>query len=68
MPERMERSLVGLSVIVVLLLVIMPALLYLLGWGVTRYIRKPPARLSFPASRGTLRVKPVGKAPARRES
>ncbi len=41
----------GLLVIVVLLLVAMPALLYLLGAGVARYTRKAPAWFDFPERR-----------------
>jgi hypothetical protein len=65
MPEHMERPLVGLLVIVVLLLVIMPALLYLLGWGVTRYTRKAPSLLGFQVSQHTLSEAPGRKEPAR---
>jgi hypothetical protein len=34
----------GMLVVAVLLLVIMPALLYLVGWGAKRYIGKIPVR------------------------
>jgi flagellar biogenesis protein FliO len=44
MPERAKGSCVGIVVVVVLLLVIMPALIYFIGWGVTRFVKKAPAR------------------------
>jgi uncharacterized membrane protein len=59
----MERSLLGLLVIVVLLLVVMPALLYLIGWAVPRYTRKAPAWLVFAAPQ-TSSTKPRSDAPA----
>jgi hypothetical protein len=37
---------VGILAVIVLLLVIMPALLYLIGWGVTRYTRKAMAPIA----------------------
>jgi hypothetical protein len=37
----------GLLVVVVLLLVIMPALLYLLGWGAKRFTEKAPSWVGF---------------------
>jgi hypothetical protein len=58
----MERSLLGLLVVVVLLLVVMPVLLYLLGWAVKRYIERPPAWIGVPIPRQKLRDKPDGKA------
>jgi hypothetical protein len=64
MAERIERSLVGLIVLVVLLLVIMPGMLYLVGWGVTRYTRKAPARIGFPVPRDELRDRPIAEEPA----
>jgi hypothetical protein len=51
MAKRMRGPLVGLLVLVVLLWVIMPALLYLVGWGVARYTKKAPAWIGFAALR-----------------
>jgi hypothetical protein len=48
MPERIERPVVGLFVLVVLLFVIMPGLIYLVGWGAKRYTEKPPSWIGFP--------------------
>jgi hypothetical protein len=45
----MEGSLLGISVLAVVLLVIMPVLLYLMGWAVTRYTKEPPSWIGFPA-------------------
>jgi len=56
---------VGLLVIGVLFLVIMPVLLYLMGWAVTRYTRKAPSWIDFPARPQELRDKRGGKAPPR---
>jgi hypothetical protein len=52
-------------VLVVLLLVVMPALLYLVGWGAMRYTRKAPALIGFPAPRTQPSDKPDGDTPAR---
>jgi hypothetical protein len=59
---------VGLFVIVVFFLVIIPALLYLMGWAVTRFTRKAPSWIGFPARPQELREKRGGKAPPRAES
>jgi len=56
---------VGLLVIGILFLVIMPVLLYLMGWAVTRYTRKAPSWIGFPARPQELRDKRGGKAPPR---
>jgi hypothetical protein len=45
----MEGSMLGISVLAVVLLVIMPVLLYLMGWAVTRYTKEPPSWIGFPA-------------------
>ncbi len=55
----------GLLVIGVLFLVIMPVLLYLMGWAVTRYTRKAPSWIGFPARPKVLPDKPDGKVPPR---
>jgi hypothetical protein len=55
----------GLLSIVVLLLVIIPALLYLLGWGVARYTKETPSFIGFPARPKAAGGKPDSKAPAR---
>jgi hypothetical protein len=57
----------GLVVIVVLLLVVMPALLYFIGWAVPRYTRKAPSWLVFAAARDTPGKKPRGEATAKGE-
>jgi uncharacterized membrane protein YhdT len=49
----------GLFVIVLVLWVIMPALIYLLGWGVTRYTAKAPSGTGFPVPRKNPSNKPV---------
>jgi hypothetical protein len=54
-----------MSVLVVLLLLIMPVLLYGVGWGVSRYTRKPPSWVGFPARPKEPSSKPDGEAPAR---
>ncbi len=58
----------GLLVIGVLFLVIMPVLLYLMGWAVTRYTRKAPSWIGFPTRPQELRDKRGGKAPPSVES
>jgi hypothetical protein len=60
----MEKSVLGLLSIVVLLLVIMPALLYLLGWGVARYAREVPKFIGFPARPKATGGTPDREAPA----
>ena len=54
-----------LSLVAVLLLVIMPALIYLVGRGVARYTKKAPALVRFPArpqqAAGDSSAKPVVK-------
>jgi hypothetical protein len=47
--------LLGLLVIAVLLLVVMPVLLYLVGWGVTRYTGKLPVRIGTPSPEQALK-------------
>jgi len=64
----MERSLVGLLVVVVLLLVIMPALLYVVGWGVKRYTDQTPVWINFPPPQPLPRKKADGETPARVEA
>jgi hypothetical protein len=54
-----------MSVLVVLLLVIMPALLYVMGWGVFRYTRKPPSWIGFPTRNKEPVNKPRGEVQAR---
>jgi len=57
--------LVGLLVIVVLLLVIMPALLYLVGWGVKRYTDQAPVWIKFPPYHKLPIKKPEDETSAR---
>jgi hypothetical protein len=66
-PERME-SCVVLLLLVLLLLFIMPALLYALGWSVTRYVRKAPARTGVAVVRQEAGGTPDGEAAARAEA
>jgi hypothetical protein len=42
---------VGVFVFVLLLWAIVPGLLYLIGWGVSRYTKKAPSWIGFPAAR-----------------
>jgi hypothetical protein len=60
--------LLGICVLVVLLLAVMPALLYLMGWGVTRYTRQAPGRTGFPVPREKLSGKPDLEPPPRVQS
>jgi hypothetical protein len=55
----------GMLVVVVLLLVIMPVLLYLTGWAVTRYTRQAPSWIGFPVDPAEPRGKPDADAPVR---
>lgn len=57
----------GILAIAVLLLVIMPVLLYLVGWGVTRFTRKPSGWLSLPNAAKGSSGRPAGQPPARIE-
>ncbi len=66
MPERMERSLLGLLVIAVLLWVIAPALLYLAGWGASRPTRHAPPLINFRADQKDPSERPI-EAPATTE-
>jgi hypothetical protein len=66
-PERIERPSVGLFVLV-LLLVIMPGLLFLVGWGVKRYTDKAPSWIGFPTAPEKPSKKPEGEAPAKIEA
>ncbi len=54
-----------LFLLVVLLLVIMPALLYIVGWGVKRYTEKPPAWIGFTTAPERPSKKPDADAPTR---
>jgi cytochrome oxidase assembly protein ShyY1 len=65
MRERTRRCVVGLLVVVVLLLVIMPAMLYLVGWSVHRATNKSKAWINFPAIRKETTEKPAAESPAR---
>jgi hypothetical protein len=65
--ERIERSSVGLFVLV-LLLVIMPGLLFLVGWGVKRYTDKAPSWIGFPTAPEKPSNKSDGEAPAKIEA
>ncbi len=58
----------GILVVAVLLLVIMPALLYLMGWGVARYIRKAPGRSGLMPRRKEPLDKPIGERPVQSET
>jgi hypothetical protein len=60
----MERSLLGLFVIVVLFLVIMPALLYLVGWAAKRYTDQAPVWINYPPRPALPRKIPEGEVPA----
>jgi hypothetical protein len=64
----MEKALLGLFAVILLLLVVMPALLYLTGWAVKRVTAKQPARISLPAAPPNLRDTPDGAAPAHVEA
>ncbi len=55
----------GLLVLVVLFFFIMPALLYIVGWGVKRYTEKPPVWIGFPTAPERPRKKPGAGAPPR---
>jgi hypothetical protein len=59
MQERMECALLAMLMVVVLLWVIMPVLLYLLGWAVVRYTKKPGVLAGSPVN------KPDGEVAAR---
>jgi hypothetical protein len=59
-----EVFLLALSVVAVLLLVVFPALLYLIGWAVARIAKKSPSRIASPASPRALTEKPGRTAPA----
>ncbi len=48
--------------LVVLLWVVMPGLIYLLGWAVKRYSEKPPSWLGFRAAPKRPPAEPSGKA------
>lgn len=61
---RMERFLLGLLVVVALLLVVMPVLLYLVGWGIARFVRTAPVRGGFPVPRPRLAGKAEVEIPA----
>jgi hypothetical protein len=52
-------------VLILLLLVIMPALLYLVCWGVMRYTKKTPSRVGFPTPRDDRSDKVGGEPPVR---
>jgi hypothetical protein len=56
----------GLLVFVFLLLVAMPALLYITGWAVKTYTEKPPQWIGFPIARETTEVKPGGELRTRK--
>jgi uncharacterized membrane protein YesL len=58
----------ALLVIVVLLLVIMPALLYLVGWGVKRYVGMNVNPIVVQAPKEQPSEKPDGEALPRVES
>jgi predicted RND superfamily exporter protein len=65
MPERKKGAMVGLLLVVVLLLVVMPVLIYSIGWGVTRYTKKAPSWIGFPMRQPPPSNRPEGTAPAR---
>jgi hypothetical protein len=60
----MERAL-GLLVVVVLLLVIMPGLLYVVGWAVKRYADQAPVWINFLPPPKLPSKKPGGETPAK---
>jgi len=57
-----------LLAIVVLLLVIMPALLYLVAFGAMRYTRKAPARIGSPTTPKKRGDTPHAEVPVRVET
>jgi hypothetical protein len=59
--------LLALSVIVVLLLVVVPAVIYLLGWAVTRYTKKPVVRVSVRVASRAVMQNPISETPAKAE-
>ncbi len=65
MSERSVRLWVGLSVVVVLFLVIMPALLYLVGWGAQRYVGQTPVWNTFPPPPKLPAKQPEVQTPAK---
>ncbi len=50
--KRMEGALLGLYCLTALLLVGIPALIYLIGWVMQGTLRKGPSWIGFPAARG----------------
>jgi hypothetical protein len=50
------------------LLVIMPGLLFLVGWGVKRYTDKAPSWIGFPTAPEKPSNKSDGEAPAKIEA
>ncbi len=54
--------------VLVLLLVIMPGLLFLVGWGVKRYTDKAPSWIGFPTAPEKPSNKSDGEAPAKIEA
>jgi hypothetical protein len=55
--------LVGLFILVVLLLVIMPGLLYLVGWCAKRFTEETPSWIGFPNPPEKTGKKSDGEAP-----
>jgi hypothetical protein len=45
---------VGLGVVALLLLVVMPGLLYLAGWGINRYLQKAIGRVKSASAQQAL--------------
>ncbi len=58
----------GLAVLVFVLLVVMPGLLYVAGWGVNRYIQTRLGRVRPPASPKAHRREQDDESPARDEA
>ena len=57
----------GLFVLIALLFVVMPGLLYLVGWGAKRFIDEPPSWIGFPNPGEEPSKKPDGEAPPKVE-
>jgi len=67
MPEWLEWRLVSILFVVVLLLVVVPALIYLIGRGVSGIYQKPAAQRGKAAPRDAARAAPVSDMVARSE-
>jgi hypothetical protein len=68
MRQRTKRYFVGVLVLVVLLLVIMPVMIYFVGWGVMRYTREAPGWIDVPGIRKKPTETSDGETPARADA